>query len=52
MIAKYILIVISGWGNTASVTTQGFYSLDQCKKNAVYLKSNKRDISDAYCTEK
>lgn len=52
MIAKYILIIITGWSSTSSVTTQEFFSLEHCKKNAVYLKYNERDIVDAYCTEK
>ncbi len=52
MIAKYVLIVIAGWGNQSVLTTQEFFSVAHCQKNAQYLKSNKRDIVDAYCTEK
>lgn len=62
MIAKYILIVVintSGSSSSYSLHTVDFFSLDQCKKNALYLKNlaregrrNEEPVLEAYCTEK
>lgn len=54
MIAKYILFVAMnthGSSSSYTITTQEFYSLKQCNRNADFLKQDGA-VRYAYCTEK
>lgn len=53
----YILVVVSLMQGGVNVTFQEFYSLQECEKNATYIKKltiykYHERIKDAYCTKK